>query len=146
MGGTKTSLRGVWTQPSSRPAQLLWSGPSLQEQAVTRAEMIAAALYTGPMFVVYNGIPCRFPKELCEVFVEKDNLLSVFFGRHLRPCVCLRCKSCPDVCASPPGMVLYRGLTCSFPTRSPTRTKTAAMGTTANLVSCQQPKPSRRFR
>jgi hypothetical protein len=38
--------------------------------------MIAAALYTGPMFVAYNRILRRFPKQLYEVFVEKDNLFS----------------------------------------------------------------------
>ena len=72
---------------------------------LTRAEMIAVVLYTGPMFVVYNGILRQFPKELYSVFLESDNRFSttifilVSAVQKLSRCVYI-----------PPGMLLYRGL------------------------------------
>ena len=50
--------------------------PLAKKAKLTRAEMIAVVLYTGPMFVVYNGILRRYPKELYEVFEKSDNRFS----------------------------------------------------------------------
>jgi hypothetical protein len=79
--------------------------PLAARAGLTRAEMITVVLYTGPMFVVYNGILRRFPNELYEVFDEKDNLFSttifVLVSAVQKLSRCMRI---------PAGMKLYRGL------------------------------------
>jgi hypothetical protein len=79
--------------------------PLAARAGLTRAEMITVVLYTGPMFVVYNGILRRFPKELYELFVEEDNLFSttifVLVSAVQKLSRCMRI---------PAGMMLFRGL------------------------------------
>jgi hypothetical protein len=87
------------------PIEELLERPLAARAGLTRAEMISVVLYTGPMFVVYNGILRRFPKELYELFVKKDNLFSttifVLVSAVQKLSRCMRI---------PAGMKLYRGL------------------------------------
>ena len=72
---------------------------------LTRAEVIAVVLYTGPMFVVYNGILRRFPQDLHEVFRQSNNLFSttifVLVSAVQKLSRCMRI---------PADMLLYRGM------------------------------------
>jgi hypothetical protein len=72
---------------------------------LTRAEIIAVVMYTGPMFVVYNGILRRFPKELYEVFANSDNLFSTTI--FVLVSAVQKLSRCVHI---PAGMMLYRGL------------------------------------
>jgi hypothetical protein len=79
---------------------------SLAKRAkLTRAEMTAVMLYTGPMFVVYNGILRQFPKELYSVFLESDNRFSTTI--FILVSAVQKLSRCMYI---PPGMLLYRGL------------------------------------
>ncbi len=79
--------------------------PLAKKAKLTRAEMIAVVLYTGPMFVVYNGILRRYPKELYEVFEKSDNRFSTTIFVLVSAVQKLsRCMNMPA------GMILYRGL------------------------------------
>ncbi len=72
---------------------------------LTRAEIIAVVLYTGPMYVVYNGILRRYPKELYDVFAKSDNRFSTTIFVLVSAVQKLtRCVNIPD------GTLLYRGL------------------------------------
>ncbi len=87
------------------PIERLLEQPLAARAGLTRAEMITVVLYTGPMFVVYNGILRRFPKELYEAFVQNDNLFSTTIFVLVSAVQKLsRCMSIPA------GMKLYRGL------------------------------------
>jgi hypothetical protein len=79
---------------------------SLAKRAkLTRAEMIAVVLYTGPMFVVYNGILRQFPKELYSVFLKNDNKFSTTI--FILVSAVQKLSRCMNI---PAGMLLYRGL------------------------------------
>ena len=79
--------------------------PLAKKAKLTRAEAIAVVLYTGPMFVVYNGILRRYPKELYAVFEKGDNRFSTTIFVLVSAVQKLsRCMSIPA------GMMLYRGL------------------------------------
>ena len=43
---------------------------------LSRAEVISVILYSGPMFVVYNGILRQFPPSIFDTFNAHDNLFS----------------------------------------------------------------------
>ena len=43
---------------------------------LTREEMIAIVMYTGPCFVLYNSVLRRFPADIYNVFKDGDNLFS----------------------------------------------------------------------
>jgi hypothetical protein len=77
---------------------------------LTRPEVIAIVLYTGPMFVVYNGILRRFPKELFKVFKQSDNL----FSTTIFVLVSAVQKLSRSV-SIPAGMMLYRGVGMELP-------------------------------
>jgi hypothetical protein len=47
-----------------------------KEANLTREEMIAIVLYTGPAFVIYNAVLRRFPAHIYKVFKDADNLFS----------------------------------------------------------------------
>ena len=72
---------------------------------LSRAEMIAVVLYTGPMFVVYNGILRQFPKELYSVFLQSDNRFSTTI--FILVSAVQKLSTCMHI---PAGMLLYRGL------------------------------------
>jgi 5-hydroxyisourate hydrolase-like protein (transthyretin family) len=87
------------------PVEQLMERPLAKRAKLTRAEMIAVVLYTGPMFVVYNGILRQYPKELHAVFAESDNRFSTTIFVLVSAVQKLsRCMSIPA------GMMLYRGL------------------------------------
>ena len=79
--------------------------PIAKKAKLTRAEMIAVVLYTGPMFVVYNGILRRYPKELYEVFEKSDNRFSTTI--FVLVSAVQKLSRCMNI---PAGMMLYRGL------------------------------------
>jgi ankyrin repeat protein len=79
--------------------------PLARKAKLTRAEVIAVVLYTGPMFVVYNGILRRFPENLYEVFCKSNNLFSTTIFVLVSAVQKLsRCMRIPS------DMLLYRGL------------------------------------
>jgi hypothetical protein len=45
-----------------------------QHAELSRPEVIAIILYSGPMFIIYNGILRQFPKNIFGVFQEAQNL------------------------------------------------------------------------
>jgi hypothetical protein len=57
------------------------------------------------MFVVYNGILRRFPKELYDVFAESDNRFSTTI--FVLVSAVQKLSRCMNI---PAGMMLYRGL------------------------------------
>ncbi len=79
--------------------------PLAKRARVTRAEMIAVVLYTGPMFVVYNGILRRFPQQLYELFSRNDNTFSTTIFVLVSAV-----QKLSRFMNMPPGMQLYRGL------------------------------------
>ena len=87
------------------PIEELLQRPLAKKAKLTRAEMIAVVLYTGPMFVVYNGILRQFPKELYDVFVKSDNRFSTTI--FVLVSAIQKLSRCMHI---PAGMLLYRGL------------------------------------
>jgi hypothetical protein len=79
--------------------------PLAKKAQLSRAEMIAVVLYTGPMFVVYNGILRRFPLELYGYFSRNDNVFSTTIFVLVSAV-----QKLSRVTHMPPGTVLYRGL------------------------------------
>jgi hypothetical protein len=87
------------------PIEELLQRPLAKKAKLTRAEMIAVVLYTGPMFVVYNGILRQFPKELYDVFVKSDNRFSTTI--FVLVSAVQKLSRCMHI---PAGMLLFRGL------------------------------------
>ena len=87
------------------PIEELLQRPLAKKAKLTRAEMIAVVLYTGPMFVVYNGILRQFPKELYDVFLESDNRFSTTI--FVLVSAIQKLSRCMHI---PAGMLLFRGL------------------------------------
>jgi hypothetical protein len=79
--------------------------PEAQRAKLNRAEMIAVVMYTGPMFVVYNGILRQYPKELYSTFLKSDNRFSTTI--FILVSAVQKLSRCMYVA---PGMLLYRGL------------------------------------
>ena len=87
------------------PIEELLQRPLAKKAKLTRAEMIAVVLYTGPMFVVYNGILRQFPKELYDVFLESDTRFSTTI--FVLVSAIQKLSRCMHI---PAGMLLFRGL------------------------------------
>ena len=87
------------------PIEELLQRPLAKKAKLTRAEMIAVVLYTGPMFVVYNGILRQYPKELYDVFVKSDNRFSTTI--FVLVSAIQKLSRCMHI---PAGMLLFRGL------------------------------------
>jgi hypothetical protein len=87
------------------PIEDLLQRPLARKAKLTRAEMIAVVLYTGPMFVVYNGILRQYPKELYDVFAESDNRFSTTI--FVLVSAIQKLSRCMHI---PAGMLLFRGL------------------------------------
>jgi hypothetical protein len=79
--------------------------PLAKRAKLTRAEMIAVVLYTGPMYVVYNGILRQYPKELHDEFAKSDNRFSTTI--FVLVSAVQKLSRCMNI---PAGMLLYRGL------------------------------------
>jgi hypothetical protein len=94
--------------------QLLRTYSAINAQ-LTRAEMIAVVLYTGPMFMIYNSMLRRYPIDQYQFFRDRDNQFSttifvlvfplininsfVIGTTSFRPpflCLFPPCKSCRD--------------------------------------------------
>ena len=87
------------------PIEELLQRPLAKKAKLTRAEMIAVVLYTGPMFVVYNGILRQYPKELYDVFAKSDNRFSTTI--FVLVSAIQKLSRCMHI---PAGMLLFRGL------------------------------------
>jgi hypothetical protein len=75
------------------------------QAALTRAEIIALALYTGPMFVIYNTILRKYPTERYETLKAKDSMFptSIFV-------LVSAIQKVSRVMVLRPGQSLYRGV------------------------------------
>jgi hypothetical protein len=87
------------------PIEEMLQKPLAIRAKLNRAEMIAVVMYTGPMFVVYNGILRQYPKELYSVFLERDNRFSTTI--FILVSAVQKLSRCMNI---PAGMLLYRGL------------------------------------
>jgi hypothetical protein len=87
------------------PIEDMLMKPLAKKSKMTRAEMIAVVLYTGPMFVVYNGILRRFPQQLYDFFSRNDNTFSTTIFVLVSAV-----QKLSRVMNIPPGTQLYRGL------------------------------------
>jgi hypothetical protein len=81
---------------------------------LTREEMIAVVMYTGPCFVLYNAVLRQFPADIYNVFKDGNNLFSTTI--FVLVSAVNKMSRCMNI---PPGTLLYRGLggTLEFPDR-----------------------------
>jgi ankyrin repeat protein len=81
---------------------------------LTREEMIAIVMYTGPCFVLYNAVLRQFPADIYNVFKDGNNLFSTTI--FVLASAVNKMSRCMNI---PPGTLLYRGLggTLEFPDR-----------------------------
>jgi ankyrin repeat protein len=91
---------------------------------LTREEMIAIVLYTGPAFVIYNAVLRQFPDDIYQVFKVGKNLFPTTI--FVLVSAINKLSRCADI---PRGTLLYRGLggTLEFPdsfTRADPKCKT----------------------
>ena len=84
--------------------------PRSKEARLAYEEVAALALYSGPMYVVYNAILRRFPEELHAAMRGAANL----FATTLHALVSA-VQKLARVAAAPDGLVLYRGLSGELP-------------------------------
>lgn len=73
--------------------------------ALTRVEMIAVVLYTGPMYVIYNAILRQHPENIYEVFRKSGNTFTTTI--FVLVSAIQKLSRCMNI---PPGTLLYRGL------------------------------------
>jgi hypothetical protein len=86
-----------------------------EKSRLTRAEMIAVVLYTGPLFFVYNAILRRFPKDIFEAFCVGDVDLKLHRGdiNNFATTIFVLVSAIHKlsrVMNIPAGVLLYRGL------------------------------------
>jgi hypothetical protein len=72
---------------------------------LTREEVIAIVLYTGPMFAIYNAVLRRYPASIYEPFRAANNLFPTTI--FVLVSAIQKLSRCMLV---PPGTLLYRGL------------------------------------
>jgi ankyrin repeat protein len=96
------------------PIDELLLKPLAKAAKLTREEMIAIVMYTGPCFVLYNAVLRRFPADIYNVFKDGDNLFSTTV--FVLVSAVNKLSRCMNI---PPGTLLYRGLggTLEFPDR-----------------------------
>ncbi len=92
-GRTIHSIEELLQKPLARSAEL------------TREEIIAVVMYTGPMFAIYNAVLRRFPAEIYDVFKAANNLFPTTI--FVLVSAIQKLSRCMDI---PPGTLLYRGL------------------------------------
>ena len=56
-----------------RPIDELLQHQLSKDAKLTREEIIAIVLYTGPAFVLYNAVLRQFPNHIYQVFKDADN-------------------------------------------------------------------------
>jgi hypothetical protein len=95
-----------------RSVDELMQSPLAIKAKLTREEMIAVVMYTGPAFVVYNAILRRWPTDIYDVFATADNLFTTTI--FVLVSAIQKLSRCMNI---PPGMLLFRGLggTLDFP-------------------------------
>ncbi len=88
--------------------------PLAKAAKLTREEMIAIVMYTGPAFVLYNAVLRQFPADIYRVFKDGDNLFPTTI--FVLVSAVNKLSRCTNI---PPGTLLYRGLggTLEFPDR-----------------------------
>ncbi len=96
-----------------QPIDELLRKPLAQAAKLTREEMIAVVMYTGPAFVLYNAVLRQFPADIYNVFKDGDNLFpTTIFVLVSAVNKLSRCMNIPH------GTLLYRGLcNLEFPDR-----------------------------
>ena len=96
------------------PIDELLLKPLAIEAKLTREEMIAIVMYTGPCFVLYNAVLRQFPVDIYNVFKDGSNLFSTTI--FVLVSAVNKLSRCMNI---PPGTLLYRGLggTLEFPDR-----------------------------
>ena len=57
-----------------QPIDELMQKPLAKAAKLTREEVIAIVMYTGPAFVLYNAVLRRFPANIYSVFKDSGNL------------------------------------------------------------------------
>jgi len=72
---------------------------------LTRVEMIAVVLYTGPMYLVYNAVLRQYPENVYEVFRKSGNTFSTTI--FVLVSAIQKLSRCMNI---PAGTLLYRGL------------------------------------
>jgi ankyrin repeat protein len=94
------------------PIDDLMQKPLSKIAKLTREEMIAIVMYTGPAFVIYNAVLRRFPADMYNVFKDANNLFSTTI--FVLVSAVNKLSRCMNI---PPGTLLYRGLggTLEFP-------------------------------
>jgi ankyrin repeat protein len=95
-----------------QPIEELLTKKLAKDANLTREEMIAIVMYTGPAFVLYNAVLRRFPDDIFKVFKDADNLFPTTI--FVLVSAINKLSRCMDI---PPGTLLYRGLggTLEFP-------------------------------
>jgi len=88
--------------------------PLAKSAKLTREEMIAIVMYTGPCFVLYNAVLRQFPADIYSVFKDGNNLFPTTI--FVLVSAVNKLSRCMNI---PPGTLLYRGLggTLEFPDR-----------------------------
>jgi ankyrin repeat protein len=96
------------------PIDELLRKPLAVAAKLTREEIIAIVMYTGPAFVLYNAVLRRFPADMYEVFKSADNLFPTTI--FVLVSAINKLSRCANI---PAGTLLYRGLggTLEFPER-----------------------------
>ncbi len=79
--------------------------PLRKTAGLTREEVIAVVLYSGPMFVIYNAILRRFPAQIYEPFKAANNLFPTTI--FVLVSAVQKLSRCTHI---PPNTLLYRGL------------------------------------
>jgi ankyrin repeat protein len=88
-----------------KPIDELMECPLAKKAGLSREEIIAIVLYTGPAFVVYNAILRRWPDDIYQKFKTEDNLFTTTIF------VLVSAVSKLSRCTKfPPGTLFYRGL------------------------------------
>ena len=96
------------------PIDELLRKPLAKAAKLTREEMIAIVMYTGPCFVLYNAVLRQFPADIYTVFKDGNNLFPTTI--FVLVSAVNKLSRCMNI---PPGTLLYRGLggTLEFPDR-----------------------------
>jgi ankyrin repeat protein len=96
------------------PIDELLLKPLAKTAKLTREEMIAIVMYTGPCYVLYNTVLRRFPADIYNVFEQGNNLFSTTI--FVLVSAVNKLSRCMNIS---PGTLLYRGLggTLEFPDR-----------------------------
>jgi hypothetical protein len=112
-----------------QPIDELLQKPLAVAAKLTREEIIAIVMYTGPVFVLYNAVLRRFPPNIYSEFKDSGNLFPTTI--FVLVSAISKLSRCMNIA---PGTLLYRGLggTMQFPDRftrpDPTCTTPHALG------------------